>query len=140
MFTGWIWSCTAQTWREDMIIIYKQPVQPAIITLGTEKMFAVTAGWEKETLSCAEEVRDVSSSSSSSSVLLSPCMHRACLSMQSSTDGRVGGWVLSAHRSSRGSVVPLLFCTQARRTCRTRSMETYQGRRVCFGYAALTYT
>lgn len=34
--------------------------------------------------------------------------------MQSGTDGLVGGWVLSAHRSSFGSAVPLLFTTQAR--------------------------
>lgn len=72
-----------------------------------------------------------------SSVLMSFCMHRACLPMQSSTDGRVGGWVLSAHRSSCGSVVPLLFTTQARRACQTRSMETYQGWMLCFGYAIL---
>lgn len=39
-------------------------------------------------------------------------MHQGCLTMQSSTDGRVGGWVLSAHRSSCGSVVPLLFTTK----------------------------
>ena len=55
------------------------------------------------------------------------CMHQSCLTMQSSTDGCVGGWVLSAHRSSCGSVVPLLFTAQARRARQTRSMETYQG-------------
>lgn len=44
--------------------------------------------------------------------LWSLCMHQGCLTMQSSTDGRVGGWVLSAHRSSCGSVVPLLFTTK----------------------------
>lgn len=69
-------------------------------------------------------------------VLMSLCMHQACLPMQSSTDGRVGGWVLSAHRSSCGSVVPLLFTTQARRACQTRSIETYQGWILCFGYYA----
>lgn len=56
-----------------------------------------------------------------------PACNRACSPMQSGTDGRVGGWVLSAHRSSCGSVVPLLFTTQARRACQTCSMETYQG-------------
>lgn len=69
-------------------------------------------------------------------VLMSLCMHQACLPMQSSADGRVGGWVLSAHRSSCGSVVPLLFTTQARRACQTRSMETYQGWILCFGFYA----
>jgi len=64
-------------------------------------------------------------------VLVRLCMHRACLPMQSSTDGRVGGWVLSAHRSSCGSVVPLLFTAQARRACQTRSMDTYQGWILC---------
>lgn len=70
-------------------------------------------------------------------VLVTPCMHQACLPMQSSADGRVGGWVLSAHRSSCGSVVPLLFTTQARRACQTRSMETYQGWILCFGFYAV---
>lgn len=65
------------------------------------------------------------------------CMHQACLPMQSSTDGHVGGWVLSAHRSSCGSVVPLLFTTQARRACQTRSTETYQGWILCFGFYAI---
>lgn len=40
--------------------------------------------------------------------------HAGCWVMQSGTDGLVGGWVLSAHRSSCGSAVPLLFTTQAR--------------------------
>lgn len=47
-----------------------------------------------------------------------PCiMHamEAAGCMQSGgTDGLVGGWVLSTHRSSCGSAVPLLFITQAR--------------------------
>lgn len=38
----------------------------------------------------------------------------SCWPMQSGTDGLVGGWVLSAHRSSCGSAVPLLFTTRAR--------------------------
>lgn len=61
------------------------------------------------------------------------CLHAprpACLCR--AADGRVGGWVLSAHASSCGSVVPLLFSTQARRACQTLSVETYQGCRGVF--------
>lgn len=55
-----------------------------------------------------------------------PVMLWAYLAMQSGTDGRVGGWVLSAQRSSCGSAVPLLFATQARRAWPTCSTVTYQ--------------
>lgn len=114
------------------MICYNRVVQTVIITLRTKELFTSVLQAENAPKKKKKKKQKNNSDWDSagwitcvSSVLMS--MHRACLPMQRSTDGRVGGWVLSAHRSSCGSVVPLLFTTQARRACQTRSVETYQG-------------
>lgn len=97
--------------------------------------------WKHETLQihrkCTTHIRDLQINVLNHMPCMQwVCMRQACLPMQSCTDGCVGGWVLSAHRSSCGSVVvvPLLFTTQARRACQTCSTETCQGCTLCLDF------
>lgn len=114
------------------MIYYKRVLQAAIITMGTNKGDVyILAENASKTTTAQDQTEMCTWTGWITCVFMSVCMQQACLPMQSSTDGRVGGWVLSAHRSSCGSVVPLLFNTQARRACQTRSTETCQGWILC---------